>query len=172
MVQVVECVSASQIDDARQLMRAFVAWHRRVHADDIARVDRYFDAAAFEAELATLPGKYEPPAGALLVAYADDQPAGCVAMRPLDEGACEMKRMFVRDEFRGLGIGRALAEAIITAARSAGYKVMRLDTGTDQTEAIRLYARQGFKQIAPYYALPDDVARFLVFFELDLATRA
>jgi len=169
MIEVVEASDRERVQDARQLMRDFVAWHRRVHADDIDRIDRYFNAAEFEAELAGLPGKYSRPAGALLVAYVDGQPAGCVAMRPLDGNACEMKRMFVRDQYRGRGVGLALAEAIISAARSARYEVMRLDTGTNQAEAIALYTRQGFKPIAPYYDLPDDVADFLVFFELRLS---
>ena len=147
LIEVVEAAEAREIEDARFLMRAFVAWHRRRHADDIQRVDRYFNAAAFEAELAGLPGNYKSPEGALLVAYSDGRPAGCVAVRPLGDNVCEMKRMFVLDEYRGHGIGRALAETIISAARSAGHKLMRLDTGRDQTEAISLYTRQGFKRI-------------------------
>lgn len=118
--------------------------------------------------MAGLPGKYAPPRGALLVAYLDELPAGCVAMRDLGDGSCEMKRMFVPDQYRGRGPGRALANAVIVAAKSAGYRRMRLDTGNDQTDAIKLYSHQGFKQIAPYYELPDDVSDWLLFFELDL----
>jgi GNAT superfamily N-acetyltransferase len=94
----------------------------------------------FEAELAALPGKYAPPRGELLLASTPDgEPLGCVALRPLDpEGVCEMKRMFVRPAGRGLGLGRALADAIIAAARARGYGEMRMDTLPSLTTAIGL----------------------------------
>src|SRR4028119_563641 len=108
MLTVVEPTRDQELDDARALMRAFVAWHRERHVDDIALIDRYFDDAEFEAELAGLPGKYVPPEGRLLIAYQDGRPAGCVALRDLSDGTCEMKRMFVPIQFRGMGVGRAL----------------------------------------------------------------
>ena len=157
-----------QLDDCRSLMRAFVAWHRERHVEDIELIDRYFDEAEFEAELAGLPGKYAPPKGSLLIAYHDGKPAGCVALRDLGEGVCEMKRMFVPAAFRGLGIGRALADRIVADARTAGYRLMRLDTSRRQDEAMRLYERSGFRRIAPYYPLSDDLKDWLVFFEMEL----
>ena len=168
MLTVVEPTNDQELDDVRALMRAFVAWHRERHVDDIALIDRYFDDAEFEAELAGLPGKYAPPEGRLLIAYQDGQPAGCEALRDLSDSTCEMKRMFVPTQFRGMGVGRVLAEAIVAAAEVAGYRRMRLDTSHRQAEAMRLYKAVGFRQIPPYYDLPDDLRDWLVFFERDL----
>lgn len=133
---------------------------------DLAAVSALFTAYAtalpidlgyqdFSTELASLPGKYAPPAGALLLARdAADTLIGCVAMRPLAPGICEMKRLYVSQEGRGLGLGLALASAIIAAGEAAGYREMRLDTLPSMTEAISLYRRLGFMPIAPYYATP------------------
>jgi GNAT superfamily N-acetyltransferase len=169
MIRVVRASSPPQLDDVRGLMRAFVAWHRQRHLADQDLIDDYFDAAAFEDELASLPGKYAPPTGCLLVAVDDDEVAtGCVALRSLDEGVCEMKRMFVRTEAQGLGAGRALAEAVIEEARALGYRRMRLDTSVGQVEAIGLYRSMGFVTIEPYYELPERLRQWLVFMERDL----
>lgn len=168
MTSIFQATSTAQLDDVRSLMRAFVAWHRERHVDDIALIDRYFDAGEFERELAGLPGKYTPPKGSLLLAYHAGKPAGCVALRDLGDGNCEMKRMFVPVAFRGLGVGRALADQILADARSAGYRRMLLDTSIHQLEAMRLYEGSGFRRIAPYYELADDLKNWLVFFELKL----
>ena len=168
MTQIVEPACAAELDDVRSLMRAFVAWHRARHAEDIALIERYFDQRAFDEELAELPGKYTRPHGRLLLAYLDGKPAGCVALRDLGDGICEMKRMFVPETFRGRGVGRVLAERIIAEGKDAGYRTMRLDTSRRQSEAMRLYERAGFRRIPPYYDLADDVKDWLVFFELPL----
>jgi len=165
---VFQATTSAQLDDVRSLIRAFMAWHRERHVDDRELIDRYFDEAEFEQELAELAGKYAPPKGSLLIAYQDEKPAGCVALRDLGGGVCEMKRMFVPAELRGLGVGRVLADHIIADARTAGYRLMRLDTSRRQDEALRLYEKSGFRRIAPYYPLCDDVKDWLVFFELEL----
>jgi GNAT superfamily N-acetyltransferase len=168
MIQVVEPARPAELDDVRSLMRAFVAWHRARHVEDIALIDRYFDQRAFDEELAGLPGKYARPGGRLLLAYVDRKPAGCVALRDLGDGMCEMKRMFVPETFRGRGVGRALADRIIAEGKDAGYRAMRLDTSRRQSEAMRLYENARFRRIPPYYELTDDVKDWLVFFELAL----
>ncbi len=123
------------------------------------------DFQDFEEELVNLPGEYNPPRGCLLLAEYENQPAGCVALRPLSDEICEMKRLYVRPQFRGLGIGRALAEAIIEQARKIGYTLMRLDTVPSMEIARTLYASLGFKQISPYRHNPIEGA---VFMELKL----
>jgi putative acetyltransferase len=172
MVQVLTPTTVEQLDHVRALMRAFIAWHRARHQQDLALIDSYFDADAFEAELAGLPGKYAPPRGRLLLATVGDQPAGCVALREIDGTRCEMKRMFVYPERQGHGVGRALAEAIIRDARALAYRSMVLDTSIRQAEAQALYRRLGFRDIAPYYDLPQALRDWLVFMELPLQASA
>jgi len=121
--------------------------------------------ADFERELAALPGEYVPPAGALLLARDAAGDAGCVALRRLDAGRGEMKRLYVRGDRRGSGFGRALALAAIEAARRAGYNGLMLDTLPKMTEAIALYRALGFTPTGPYSATPTPGA---VFFQLNL----
>ncbi len=165
---IVRATTDTELDHVRGLMRDFVAWHRSRHHQDLALINRYFDAATFNRELDELPGVYAPPHGALLIAYHRGQPAGCVALRNLGLGICEMKRMFVADAYRGLGIGRALATRIMAQAREVGYRTMRLDTSKRQAEAIRLYESCGFNRIEPYYAMPAEMRDWLVFYEREL----
>ena len=115
----------------------------------------------FEAELAGLPGKYQPPAGRLLLAWRGAEVLGCVALRPLANQDCEMKRLYVRPAARGSALGRALAEHICAAARRAGYARICLDTLSSMTQALQLYASLGFRDIAPYVFNPIPGARFL-----------
>jgi ribosomal protein S18 acetylase RimI-like enzyme len=117
----------------------------------------------FADEMAAMPGKYAPPKGELLLARgADGQPLGCVGLRPLDApGCCEMKRLYVAPEGRGLGVGRALAEEIISAAKRIGYREMRLDTLPEMDKAIAIYRTLGFVSIAPYYDTPIAGTLFL-----------
>jgi ribosomal protein S18 acetylase RimI-like enzyme len=108
----------------------------------------------FPEELATLPGKYAQPHGELLLAKLDGKSVGCVGLRPLEDGACEMKRLYVDPQARGLKLGKALVEAIIQAAIERGYKEMRLDTMSTMTEAISLYKGLGFAEIPAYFDSP------------------
>jgi GNAT superfamily N-acetyltransferase len=168
-IRVSEATTPQELDAVRHLIRAFVAWHRARHTQDLHLIDSYFDAAAFEQELASLPGPYSPPSGRLLLATVDGEPAGCVALHPIDDAYCEMKRMFVYPRFHGGGVGGALAAAVIDAARAIGYHAMRLDTSIRQAEAQNLYRRFGFEVIPPYYDLPVRLRDWLVFMELPLA---
>jgi putative acetyltransferase len=106
----------------------------------------------FAAELAALPAPYVPPSGALLIARAGADVAGCVALRPLDARTGEMKRLYVRPAYRSSGLGKRLVEAVIHAARQAGYSELRLDTLPSMSAAQALYQRLGFNEIAPYGA--------------------
>lgn len=139
--------------------------------EDIADLFRAYAASlpvdlgyqGFEAELAGLPGKYAPPAGALLIARTPSGEAiGCVAMRPMQgDGLCEMKRLYVTPAARGLGLGGALVRAIVERARTAGYKAMRLDTLPTMQTALAMYARAGFTTIDAYYPTPVEGTIFL-----------
>jgi GNAT superfamily N-acetyltransferase len=134
----------------------------REYADSI-EVDLCFQD--FEQELATLPGDYAPPEGLLLLAYVDGALAGCGAFRPLPDAdhanACEMKRLFVRRAFRGFGLGRQIAQALMDGARQAGHSVILLDTLDDMEAARGLYAALGFVEIPPYYYNPIAGAHYL-----------
>jgi GNAT superfamily N-acetyltransferase len=169
MIAIHQAISAKQLDDVRDLLRAFIEWHRERHQHEVDLVDSYFDPEEFEDELASLPGEFAPPSGRLLLASEDDKPAGCVALHDLGDGVCEMKRMFVYSEFHGRGIGRLLAKEVIAEAKEAGYSAMRLDTGPRQVEALGLYSKIGFKTIDPYYDPPDRLREWLIFMELDLS---
>jgi len=110
---------------------------------------------SFDKELAELPGDYAPPRGRLLLAQQEGQLAGCVALHPLSNEICEMKRLYLRPQFRGQGLGRKLADAIISEARSIGYTAIRLDTVEPvMKDAVAMYRRLGFQEIAPYCANP------------------
>lgn len=121
----------------------------------------------FSQELATLPGAYSAPDGCILLARVNNEPAGCVAVRKIGEGVCEMKRLYVRPEFHGRGIGRALAEAVIADARERGYAQMRLDTLPTMRAAVALYRSLGFGERDAYYHNPTPN---VIYFELSLVS--
>jgi len=120
----------------------------------------------FAREVQSLPGEYASPGGAILLACESDLVQGCVALRPMEKGVCEMKRLFVRPGFRGRAVGRGLAEAAVAEAVAKGYRKMRLDTVPAMLEAAALYRSLGFRAIEPYRANPIPGA---MFFEKDLA---
>jgi len=128
---------------------------------DLLGVDLCFQN--FDEELAGLPGRYSPPRGALLIAMSGEDSAGCIALRQFrdEPEICEMKRLFVRPSFRGTGLGRRLALAIIDEARRRSYKRMRLDTLPQQVEAHKLYESLGFYDIEPYSDFPIAGSKFL-----------
>ena len=117
---------------------------------------------SFDEELKSLPGAYGPPSGRLLLARYADHVAGCIALRKLEAGTCEMKRLYVRQVYRGRGLGRLLVERIIAEARIIGYERMRLDTiESAMKDAIALYRRMGFEEIAPYSVIPIEDALWM-----------
>lgn len=152
---IISAESPAQIEEIRQLFREYENW---------LDIDLCFQN--FEQELADLPDKYAKPDGRLFLISVKNQPAGCIALRRMTDGICEMKRLFVREKFRGLGLGKMLIEELIAEARAIGYKKMRLDTLPDKMpSAVGLYKSYGFGEISPYYNSPHQETFFM---ELDL----
>jgi ribosomal protein S18 acetylase RimI-like enzyme len=150
-LSIIQVESEEQTQSARQLFEEYAA------GIGISLCFQNFDQ-----ELATLPGKYAPPGGRLLLAYEYEELAGCIALRAVDDSRCEMKRLFVRPAFRGTGLGRVLVEAIIKEARGIGYQSMLLDTLPGRMDsAIALYRKMGFEEIEPYYENPVADAKFM-----------
>lgn len=153
-IRLISAQTAEQIESIRTLFKEYAA---------SLTVDLCFQN--FEQELLTLPGEYETPRGSLVMVLVGETPAGCCAMRPLDTvdypNACEMKRLFVRPSFRGMRLGRMLAEHILDLARLADYDCILLDTLDDMESARALYEGLGFEEIPPYYFNPIAGAHYL-----------
>ena len=143
-----------EMDAVRQIFQEYA---------DSLNID--LDFQGFETEIADLPGEYAPPRGQIVLALVNGAIAGCCALRPLDDcdyaNAAEMKRLYVRKAFRGFGLGRQLAEAILDAARQQGYAHVLLDTLDDMESARALYNDLGFDSIEPYYHNPVGGAHYL-----------
>jgi GNAT superfamily N-acetyltransferase len=150
-MRIVQAESAEEIELARTLFEEYATWL------EISLCFQNFDK-----EVAGLPGDYAKPSGRLLLAFVDDQLVGCVAMRKIGNGTCEMKRLYLRPNVRGKGLGRELARSIIDEARVVGYQRMCLDTLPGKMDhALSLYRSLGFKEIPPYYDNPVPGATFM-----------
>jgi len=165
-MRIIEPSTPQQLEAFRGLLREW--FDRLVHDHGI---DMGYQS--IEAEMAGLPGCYGPPQGGIWLAYDNagetGEAVGCVALRPMaDRGVCELKRLYVRPEHRGAGVGRALTVRAIDEARAMGYRLMRLDTGTFLDASQRLYVSLGFVERDAYYDVPPDVLRVTVFMELRL----
>jgi ribosomal protein S18 acetylase RimI-like enzyme len=155
MLEIIQAETTEQIEEARKIFREYEAW-----------LDLDLCFQGFEEELANLPGKYKLPEGRLFLAVSDEKVAGCIALRKLEEGICEMKRLYVRDEFRGQKIGISLMEKLISEAKEIGYQKLRLDTYPPKMgKAVKLYESHGFQAIEPYYHNPHAKTLFM---ELEL----
>jgi len=147
----IQATSRQDLEQARDLFREYSI---------SIEIDLCFQK--FDQEVAGLPGDYAPESGRLLLAFVDEKVAGCVALRPVDHEACEMKRLYLRPEFQGRGLGRSLAEKISAEDRVIGYRRMRLDTLPGHMDkAISLYRSLGFKEIPAYYNNPVAGAVFM-----------
>jgi putative acetyltransferase len=150
MLRIVKVEMGKHLELARDILKEYV---------DSLDFDLNFQDV--EEEFGSLPGQYAPPEGRLLLAMYEGKPAGCIALRKLNDGICEMKRLYVKPQFRDLGIGRALAEAIIEEAKRIRYTHMRLDTVPAMHRARALYALLGFRNIRPYRYNPIEGSEFM-----------
>jgi putative acetyltransferase len=161
MPSAVKGLTFTQAESPAQLAQA-----RELFLEYARSLSFNLDFQNFDAELATLPSHYAPPDGSLLLAEYENQLAGCVALHKLDATTCEMKRLYVRPQFRGKRLGLALANRLIAEARAIGYQRMRLDTVEPvMKDAVAMYRKLGFREIAPYCANPMPGALYM---ELDL----
>jgi putative acetyltransferase len=151
-----DIVQIVPVDSPKDLVQVRELFHE--YAESLG-FDLHFQD--FDKEMAELPGDYAPPSGRLLLLIYESKIAGCVALRKMGEGVCEMKRLYLRPEFRGKGFGNRLARTIIQEARRMGYKFMRLDTVPAMRDAILLYRSLGFKDIEPYRYNPIEGAIFM-----------
>lgn len=153
------------------LCNGFLDWCRARYGENAWFVDRYYTPEQWASLLGNLPRIHAVPDGEILVARLNAKVVGCVMMQRIDVQTCEMKRMFISPEGRGLGLGRRLAENIMRVAAERGYTTMRLDTGRNHHEALSLYRSLGFREIAPYYEAPPELDNHLIFMEASLAER-
>jgi ribosomal protein S18 acetylase RimI-like enzyme len=151
-----------------ELIREYVDWLRGRYREHPGFVEQVFGHQGLDQELQTLSSGYGPPNGLTLLVRDNGAILGAGAYRRLSDGSCEMKRLFVPERFRGRGIGRRLAGALIDAARTAGFDSMRLDSGRLLTEAIALYRELGFRDCAPYAEYPEPLLPHLVFMDVRL----
>jgi GNAT superfamily N-acetyltransferase len=158
--RLVEATGPADLDQVRSLLRAYAGEWGESIAEALC-------LQGFESELASLPGRYAPPAGRLLLARDDARVIGCVGLRDLGDGLCEMRRLYVAPDCRGLGVGRGLVGEVIGWARRAGYARMRLDSTPGMAAALSLYRSLGFLEIPRYH---DDPVHGAVYLELDLSS--
>jgi ribosomal protein S18 acetylase RimI-like enzyme len=150
-MRIIQTQTEEDLEHVRELFAEYVEW---------LGINLCFQN--YDKELAELPGEYAPPAGRLLIAYAGEEVAGCVALRSLGDGVCEMKRLYVRPAFRGERLGWKLVELVLEEARKIGYERIRLDTLPGKMDrAIAMYRVLGFNDIEPYYHNPVTGAAFM-----------
>ncbi len=166
-----EISRASSVEDYRayaDIIDEYVKWCKRRFDDDVWFINEVFGHQSLDEEIADLPLKYGPPHGLTLIVRRDGEVAGAGAFRTMGTHVCEMKRVFVRDRFKGLGIGRRLCRALMDTAHDEGYTLMRLDTAHRLTEAVGLYQSLGFKACTPYLSYPEKLMPYILFMERPL----
>lgn len=153
MTDLIKFNSINSGDDLLHVKELFIEYAKSLGVD--------LSFQGFEEELNSLPGKYAEPEGCIIIALVGETPAGCVALRKIDNKRCEMKRLYVRSGFQGMGIGKELAESIVNKAKELGYDYIRLDTLPTMKRAQRLYREMGFYEIEPYIFNPVEGTKYL-----------
>lgn len=153
MTDLIKFNNVNSGDDLLHVKELFIEYAKSLGVD--------LSFQGFEEELNSLPGKYAEPEGCIIIALVGETPAGCVALRKIDNKRCEMKRLYVRSGFQGMGIGKELAESIVNKAKELGYDYIRLDTLPTMKRAQRLYREMGFYEIEPYIFNPVEGTKYL-----------
>ena len=168
MIEITQVRTPEQIRDVTAMLHEYLAWAFTLesHSDDAPTFE------ALDEELATLPGIYVPPAGRLLLATSDGETAGCIALKPVDATTGELKRFYVRPEFRGRKIGPQLVAALVDAARAAGYRKVILDSHFSMTTAHAIYAAAGFRTVSAPPGFPAALVPIVVFMEVTVGAPA
>jgi GNAT superfamily N-acetyltransferase len=168
MIDILRAESPDHFQSVRELITEFFAWDLQTTTSlgfDAALMDYQYSAEGLQ-----LPGDFAPPEGCFLLATYDGQPAGCAAFRQFAPGICELKRMYVRPQFRGHGIARKLVETLVDEARQRNYSMMYLETTTFMQHAQALYHSLGFYNVEPYYQIPEALLPMTVFLERKLTS--
>ena len=164
-VTITQAVTETQLAAVRELIREYTAWAFTLEAGS----EKAPTFQGLEAELATLPGVYAPPAGRLLLATHEGQPAGCVCSKHQDATTCELKRLYVRPTMRGQNLGQRLVGMLIEEARRSGYQRMVLDSHSSMKKAHEIYRAAGFRDVSAPDGFPEEMKPVVVFMELDLS---
>jgi GNAT superfamily N-acetyltransferase len=167
---IVEATTPPHFESFAELVSEYVGWLYQRYSDIPWLIDGVGSQQALGRELANLAAAYGPPAGKTFLAVVGGETAGGGAYRDLHDGACEMKRLFVREKFQGRGIGRQLCASLVATAKSDGYRFIRLDTGDRNSEAVTMYESMGFRPCPPYHEYPGELLAHLQFMEMPLAT--
>ena len=169
MITVMQASSSTEIQDAKTLLAEYFEFLQREVDTDVDDLDVVPPVAGYREELANLPGRYAPPDGRLLVAYDGANSAGCVGLYKREHGIGEVKRLWVRPDFRSRQVGRRLMETLIAEARAAGYEAILLSTVDKLKAATSLYTSLGFQPTESYFDLPPTMIAHEIFLRLDLA---
>ena len=167
---IVEASTPAHFDSFAEVVSEYVGWLYQRYSDVPWLIDGVGSQQALGRELGNLAAAYSPPIGRAFLALAGGETAGGGAYRDLHDGTCEMKRLFVREKFQGRGIGRRLCASLVAAAKSEGYRSMRLDTGDRNSEAVTMYESMGFRLCPPFHEYATELASHLQFMEMPLAT--
>jgi Acetyltransferases len=167
MLTISQVQSKDQIAAAQELLSEYITWWAETEPEDFAQAPTFLD---WEKDIATLPGIFIPPAGRLMLAMQDGQPAGCVCLKGHDATTAELKRLYVRPAFRGQNIGWQLVKALVDEARQSGYQRIVLDTHTSMKKAQAIYEAFGFRVVSTPDDIPDTLKPFIVFMEYNLSS--
>jgi GNAT superfamily N-acetyltransferase len=170
MIQVVPAYSGERLQDAIALSQEYVTWMVATIREKYPDLDigEFKSEHEYDDGYKKFPGVHVPPYGRLYVALNNDEASGCIALGKLSNTICEMRTLFVRPAYRGMGVGKTLVDTVIHDAREIGYRQMRLDTLGFMDGALRLYRSLGFRDIAPYIEVSDSLKQHICFLECDL----